>query len=98
MALRPDGPVLGVASTVTAWLTHTVGFGSSGVLSDTPTGSLSTFKVSDNGALGNAAAFVACSVTGSWPAPLTYSRVSTAPVQLTGCWHSCQLELFAAGS
>ena len=38
----PDGPALGVASTVTAWLTQTLGFGSFGVRNDTPTGSLST--------------------------------------------------------
>ena len=68
---RPDGPVLGVASTVTAWLTQTVGFGSSGVLSDTLTGSLSTFSVSDIGAFASPVAFVAWSVTGSCPAPLT---------------------------
>src|SRR4051794_34045262 len=87
---------MGVASTVTAWLTQTVGFESSGVLSDTLTGSLSTFRVSDSVALGSAAAFVACSLTGSCPEPLTYSRVSTAPVQLAGCGHSCQLESFGA--
>ena len=47
MPPTPDGPALAAASTVTAWLTHTLGFGSSGVLNDTPTGSLSTFSVSD---------------------------------------------------
>jgi hypothetical protein len=72
MALRPDGPVLGVASTVTAWLTHTVGFGSSGVLSDTPTESLSTLSVSDiDACVDGPAAFVAWRVRGIWPAPLT---------------------------
>ena len=63
--------MLGVASTVTAWLTHTVGLGSSGVPSDTLTGSLSTFNVSESVAFGRAAAFVASRVTGSCPEPLT---------------------------
>ena len=38
----PDGPAVAVASTVTAWLTQTLGFASFGVRNDTPTGSLST--------------------------------------------------------
>ena len=36
----PEGPAVVAASTVTAWLTHTLGLASFGVLSNTDTGSL----------------------------------------------------------
>jgi hypothetical protein len=55
----------GVASTVTAWFAHTVGFESLGVLSDTPTGSLSTSSVSGiDDCVGGPAALVAWRVKG----------------------------------
>ena len=54
----PEGPAVALALTVTAWLTHTVGFVSFGAVSDTETGSLSTLTVLD-GADTTPAAFVA---------------------------------------
>jgi hypothetical protein len=47
IALIPEGPAVACAETVTAWLTHTLGFGSFGVLKETLTRSLSTYSVSD---------------------------------------------------
>ena len=66
----PEGPAVVAASTVTAWLTHTLGLASFGVLSNTDTGSLSTSTVSDSDVV-SPAAFVAMSPSGSGPAPGT---------------------------
>ena len=80
-----------VASTVTAWLTQRLGFGSFGVRNDTPTGSLSTQTLSV-AVLTMPAAFVA--LRSIWKLPLggTCERVSTPNDQLTGFGHCCQTE------
>jgi hypothetical protein len=64
----PEGPALALAPTATAWLTQTFGFGSVGVASDTLTGSLSTWSVSED-EVDRPAAFVTLIVSGSVPAP-----------------------------
>ena len=87
----PEGPALGKASTVTAWLTQKPGFGSFGVRNDTPTGSLST-KTLSVAVLTMPAAFVALSAIWNFPSVGTCDRVSTPNDQLTGLGHCCQTE------
>src|ERR1700729_1407945 len=88
----PEGPALGVASTVTEWLTQTLGLASFGVWNDTPTGSLSTNTVF--GAVSTIpAAFTALRSISKLPAVGTWERVSMPNGQLTGFGHCCQTEL-----
>src|SRR6201995_2015035 len=79
----PEGPAVGVASTVTAWLTQTPGFGSFGVWKETATGSLSTDTVFEADPPTPAAL---TAVTAIWKLPSvgTCECVSTGKDQLTG--------------
>ena len=77
MPPSPDGPVSTLASTLTAWFTHTLGSGSLGVARDSVTGVLSTARVSA-GDDGTPAALTADNVNVA--APLGKLAVSTAPV------------------